>query len=225
MNRTLTLMAFLSFTAAACTHGAYGSRSGGSAATAATTSGATPMAEACPMNVPGTQVSAADIATGETITFTTTSPDQVTALREKVHAMAEMHNHHHAAAERGAASDSAAADTGHASAEARDGEASDDPAASAGSTADETAGASAGSGGGMPEGHMGGMAGHAGSMEGAHMPPPSRASVEDVPNGARIAVTPNDPADLSRLQSTVRMHAQHMQEHGCAMMGAGHADR
>jgi hypothetical protein len=53
------------------------------------------------------------------------------------------------------------------------------------------------------------------------MPPPSRASVEDLPNGARITVTPNDAADLQRLQSTIRAHAEHMQQHGCAMMGQG----
>jgi hypothetical protein len=60
------------------------------------------------------------------------------------------------------------------------------------------------------------MAGDA--KEGMQMPPPSRAAVEDLPDGARILVTPNDPADLERLQKTVRMHAEHMQEHGCAMM-------
>jgi hypothetical protein len=31
-------------------------------------------------------------------------------------------------------------------------------------------------------------------------------------------VTPNDPADLTRLQSTVRSHAEQMQQHGCGMM-------
>ena len=50
------------------------------------------------------------------------------------------------------------------------------------------------------------------------MPPPSRAAVEDLPDGARIIVTPNDPADLERLQKTVRTHAEHMQQHGCGMM-------
>jgi len=49
----------------------------------------------CPMSVPGTQVSAADAVDGETLTFTTT--DQVAELRSRVHAMAEMHNQHHAA--------------------------------------------------------------------------------------------------------------------------------
>lgn len=62
-------------------------------------------------------------------------------------------------------------------------------------------------GGGMMGGGMSGMGA---SM----MPPPSRAAVEDVEGGARLVVTPNDPADLDRLRSTVRMHAQHMQETG-----------
>lgn len=62
-------------------------------------------------------------------------------------------------------------------------------------------------GGGMMGGGMSGMGA---SM----MPPPSRAAVEDVDGGARLVVTANDPADLDRLRSTVRMHAQHMQETG-----------
>jgi hypothetical protein len=72
-------------------------------------------------------------------------------------------------------------------------------------------------GGGMMGGHAshGGQDGMMGDME---MPPPSRAAVEDLPDGARIIVTPNDPADLERLQKTVRMHAEHMQQHGCEMM-------
>ncbi len=54
--------------------------------------------------------------------------------------------------------------------------------------------------GGMSRGMMGGgMEG--GSMGGMQMPPPSRAAAEDLPEGARIFVTPNDPGDLQRLQS------------------------
>jgi hypothetical protein len=52
------------------------------------------MMAACPMNVPGTKVSAVDTANGETLVFTTT--DDVAALRSKVRSMAEMHNQHHA---------------------------------------------------------------------------------------------------------------------------------
>ena len=127
----------------------------------------------CPMNVPGTQVSAADVATGETLTFTTT--DQVAELRSRVHAMAEMHNKHHAA-------------------------------------------------GGMHQGMMGrgtgsGKAMGGGMMGEGMMMPASRAMVVDLDKGASIMLTPDDPADLQKLQSAARMHAQKMQQSGCGMMG------
>ena len=73
---------------------------------------------------------------------------------------------------------------------------------------------------GMMDGH-----GTDGGMGGTMMPPPSRATVEDVENGARIVVTPNDSADLQKLQSTVRMHAEHMQQNGCGSMHRGPAPR
>ena len=130
--------------------------------------------QSCPMAIPGTQVSAAETSNGESVTFTT-SPDHAADLRERVHAMADMHNHHH-------------------------------------------------QGDGM-EGMHGDMQ-HGDMMaSGEHMammPPPSRAVVEDVEGGARIVVTPNDPADLERLRSTVRMHAEHMQKSGTCQME--HAD-
>jgi hypothetical protein len=78
--------------------------------------------------------------------------------------------------------------------------------------------------------HGGGMEGmhHGGTMGGGSMastgggdtmmPPPSRAAVEDVDGGARLVVTPNDPADLDRLRSTVRMHAEHMRQTGTCEM-------
>ncbi len=53
------------------------------------------------------------------------------------------------------------------------------------------------------------------------MPAPSRAVVEDVEGGARLVVTPTDPASLDQLRSTVRTHAQHMQESGTCGMGEG----
>jgi hypothetical protein len=51
------------------------------------------------------------------------------------------------------------------------------------------------------------------------MPPPSHAVAEDVDGGARISVTPDAPADLEKLRSTMRMHAEHMQGGRCGMMG------
>ena len=173
MDRALLIPVVLAFAMGGCMHAGHAATA---PATASQPSTGAPMGSAmagmCPMTVPGTKVSAADTSTGETVTFTTTA-DQAAALREKVHAMADMHNQHHAAG-----------DAGH------------------------------GSMGGMAG--MGGM--HGSGMEGMQMPPPSRAAVEDLPDGARIVVTPNDPADMQRLQSTVRTHAEHMQQHGCEMM-------
>jgi len=174
MTRTVVVSFVLALAGTGCMHAGHAATAA-TAQPAAAAPGQGGMGGMCPMSVPGTQVSATDTATGEALTFTTT-PDQASALREKVRAMADMHNRHHAAG-----------DSGH---------------------------------GGM--GAMGGMMGGGmagGGMGGMQMPPPSRATVEDLPNGARIIVTPNDPADLQRLQSTVRMHADHMQQHGCAMMG------
>lgn len=113
----------------------------------------------CPMDVPGTRVSVADTADGETLTFT--GADQAAELRSRVHAMAEMHNRHHAD--------------------------------------------------GVREGMMGGS-----------MMPSSHATVADLDNGASITVTPDAPADLQKVQSAVRMHAERMEQSGCAMMGMEH---
>jgi hypothetical protein len=50
----------------------------------------------CPMGVPGAQVSTAHTTNGEALTFSTTTPAQVTELRRRVHAATEMHNKNHA---------------------------------------------------------------------------------------------------------------------------------
>lgn len=142
--------------------------------------------QACPVAVPGTQLAAADTPDGEAVTFTTT-PDGVAELRSRVHAMADMHNRHHA--QPGGANPMGGMDHG------------------------------AMMGGGMMGG--GGMGSSGGRM--AMMPPPSRAAVEDVDGGARLVVTPNDPADLERLRSAIRMHARHMQETGTCGMGGARA--
>ena len=174
MTRALLVAVVLAFAGTACMHAGHAVPA--AATQPSTAAPAAGMAGMCPMSVPGTNLSAADTSTGEAITFTTT-PDQAAALRERVHAMADMHNRHHASG-----------DAGH----------------------DEMGGMH---GGGMTGGH----ASH-GMMGDMQMPPPSRAVVEDLPDGARIIVTPNDPADLERLQKTVRTHAEHMQQHGCGMM-------
>ena len=50
----------------------------------------------CPLAVPGTQVTAADVAGGASLTFTTDTGD-VGELRRRAHAMADMHDRHHGA--------------------------------------------------------------------------------------------------------------------------------
>ncbi len=147
------------------------------------------LTQMCPMAVTGTQVVASDTAGSEALTFTTASGD-VGELRRRVRAMAEMHGRHHAA---GAGMEHGHGGMGHGGM----------------------------MGGGMA---MGGSAMEGGQGAGGHGShamafPPSRAAVEDVENGARVVVAPNDPADLEKLRSAARMHAQHMQQHGCEMTG------
>jgi hypothetical protein len=137
------------------------------------------MAAICPMAVPGTQVSTSDTSTGEVVTFSTTSPDQVADLRSRVRAMADMHNQHHGP------------------------------------------GDMSGMQGGMhgQGGMMGSGAGQGGETGHMPMPPPSTTSVEDTDTGARLVVTPKDPAQLAQLQSAVRAHAGMMQPGHCEMGG------
>ncbi len=183
MTRSILGTAVLSVLAAACAHSP--PAQAGPTPAAHPASAAPPRERAgdmmamCPMGVPGTQVSAIDTADGEALDFTTT-PDQVAELRSRVHAMAEMHNRHHASGDVGV--------RGH----------------------------------GMHghEGMRGGMMEGGGpEKRGMMMPPPSRAVAEDLANGARLVVTPNEAADLQKLQSAVRMHAQHMTQSGCGMTG------
>jgi hypothetical protein len=59
-----------------------------------------------------------------------------------------------------------------------------------------------------------GTADHAGMAEGKHdgaMAPPSRAVVQPIDGGARIVLTPLDPANLLALRSHVHEHAARMQ--------------
>jgi hypothetical protein len=146
---------------------------------------------ACPIAVPGTQLAAADTPDGVSVTFTT-SPDRAEDLRARVHAMADMHNRHHLAG--------------------------GPEGTHAGHGGMEHGGMM---GGGMMGGGMmgGGSTAGAGAGQASMMPPPSRATVVDVEGGARLVVTPNDPADMDQLRSTVRTHAEHMQKTGTCRMG------
>jgi hypothetical protein len=72
------------------------------------------------------------------------------------------------------------------------------------------------SGGGM-HGMMGGAEG--GSMMGRMMPA-VHAKAEDIDRGARLQMTPDDPAKLGEMRQAMQQHAQRMNEqHGCPMMG------
>ena len=50
---------------------------------------------------------------------------------------------------------------------------------------------------------------------------PARASVEDVPGGARLVLTPVDPAQLAALREQMRSHAAMMGKGECPMMESG----
>lgn len=172
----------------------------------------------CPMAVTGTSVSVEDTATGAALVFVTTS--DVAELRKRVGALAQMHNDRHSAmgplpdgteqAEN--AGHDHAAHAGHDASGA--GHAGHDHAAHAGH---------AGHGGHVMgaehaahAGHAGhdhaGHAGHAGGMIGVH----SKAEAADIEGGAKITFTAF-PADIAKMQSELRMHAQHMAGGTCQM--------
>lgn len=83
----------------------------------------------------------------------------------------------------------------------------------------QMAGAKDMQGGGMQGGGMqgSGMQGSGKGMMGMQMVP-SRASVEDVPGGARLVLVPTDPSQLGALRQQARMHAEMMQQGQCPMM-------
>lgn len=217
MTRTSLLTLALALASAACMHRGAATASAPQASTATAAQG---MEAMCPMTVPDTKVSAEDTATGAALTFTTT-PDQVQALREKVAAMAEMHNRHHAGTgghgdmhgSAGAGGMEAGAQAGTGAGEAHGEAQAEAGAAGAHGDAQGSAGA-----GGM-HGSMHGGTGQ-GGMEGGMVA--ARASAEDVEGGARLVLTPNDPADLLKLQSMVRAHAEYMEQSGCPMMHGKH---
>ena len=47
---------------------------------------------------------------------------------------------------------------------------------------------------------------------------PFTAKYEEVPGGARLTLTPKDPAELEHFRSIVRRHAEQMKKHDCSMM-------
>ena len=145
----------------------------------------------CPVDVPGTSVTVEDAAAGASLVFVTTG--DVAELRRRVNAMASMHNDHHASM--GALPDGKDAGGDHAG---------------------HDMGGQGGTGSGGHAGHdmSGGSkhAGHAGGMIGVH----SKAEASDVESGARITFVANG-ADVAKLQSELRMHAEHFAAGTCGM--------
>lgn len=141
----------------------------------------------CPVAVPGTSVTVEDAAAGASLVFVTTG--DVAELRRRVSAMASMHNDHHA---------------------------------SMGALPDGKDGKDAGGGhaghdmsGGKHAGHdmsSGKHAGHAGGMIGVH----SKAEASDIEGGAKITFVANG-GEVAKLQSELRMHAQHFAAGTCGM--------
>ncbi|HSP76887.1 MAG TPA: hypothetical protein VLQ93_00045 [Myxococcaceae bacterium] len=72
-------------------------------------------------------------------------------------------------------------------------------------------------GGGMGGRGMRGGQGGAGMRGGMRMIP-STATVEETEGGARLVLTPADPAQLEELRAQVRQHAERMRQGGCPMM-------
>lgn len=71
-------------------------------------------------------------------------------------------------------------------------------------------------GGGMEGRGMYGGQGGAG-MQGEMRMIPSTATVEETEGGARLVLTPADPAQLEELRARVRQHAERMNQGGCPM--------
>ena len=66
----------------------------------------------------------------------------------------------------------------------------------------------------------GGMGMGSGGMHEHMAMVPSHAAVDDVDHGARIVLTPDDPAQLVALREHVHAHAEMMKSGHCPMMGA-----
>ncbi len=144
----------------------------------------------CPMNVAGAKVATALTPTGTTLTFTTTSLEQVAELRRRVQEASEMHNRNHGSG--GMRGDMAG---------------------------DDLMGGMSGGNhmmdGTTGSGHMMGSGNAPAHMNGGQMMPQSRASTTEVAHGACITLTPSDPTELKKLQSAVGTRADRMQQHGC----------
>ncbi len=184
---------FLSAALAAC---------GGSARTAEpTTPSKTTQAAndpSCPVAVAGTSVTVEDASNGAALVFVTTG--DVGEVRKRAAALASMHNDQHG--KMGALPDGSSAGGEHAGHD-MSGHAGHDTCGHAGHDMSGHAGHD------MSGGEH---AGHAGGMIGVH----SKATVTDIEGGAKISFVAN-AADVAKLQSELRMHAQHLASGTCAM--------
>lgn len=68
----------------------------------------------------------------------------------------------------------------------------------------------------MQSGHM-----HGGMMQGAMMMPPSTARAEEIEGGARLVLTPRDPAQLSTLRENIQQMAGGMASGQCPIISRG----
>lgn len=156
--------------------------------------GANSAGEMCPMQLAGTQVAAEDTQDGVAMVFTTSG--DVSELRRRVRRMAEMHQTHMA---------------NHSSHMGPGG------MGSGGMGSGGMMGSGAmGSGTMGPEQPMGSKPMMGGEHMGMHMVP-SAARTEDVDGGARIVLTPEDPARLAELRAHAREHAAMMAKGQCPM--------
>ncbi len=159
----------------------------------------------CPIAVPGTSVSVEDADDGAALVFVTTG--DAVELRRRVAEMAKMHNEHHASM--GALPDGKDAGGGHAGHD-MSGHAGHDMG-SAGHA--DMKGHDMGSAGHADmKGHDMGHATHAGGMIGVH----SKAAASDIDGGAKLSFVAGG-SDVAKLQSELRMHAQHMSNGTCTM--------
>lgn len=154
------------------------------------------MAATCPMAVEGTTARVEDVDGAAGMAFTTTG--DVAELRRRVAHMAEMHDQHH-----GKNHDKA----------------QDMVGAQPISGSTTMAGAEAAAPAPHAAGMHGGMHGDGKGMTGdGRKMPLSTARSENIEGGARLIVTPQDPADLAQLREHTHKHAEQMASGQCPMM-------
>lgn len=170
----------------------------------------------CPVSVPGTSVNVEDTDTGAALVFVTTG--DVAELRKRVSAMAQMHNEHHGAmgALPGEAGGTAGQghDMGGTGSSTHAGHDMSKMGGGSGHESHDMGAMGSGEHAGHDMSTMGGgeHAGHAGAMIGVH----SKATAEEVPNGAKLVLIVSG-SDVAKLQGELRMHAQHFSAGTCQM--------